>query len=72
MAAGVPIVPIVIRNADDIAPRNASLMRSGTVDMCVLPPIPTEGWTVENLSHNIAEVRRQFVDTLAHWPGRGH
>jgi putative phosphoserine phosphatase/1-acylglycerol-3-phosphate O-acyltransferase len=71
MAAGVPIVPIVIRNADEIAPRNASLMRSGTVDMCVLPPIPTEAWTVENLSHNIAEVRRQFVDTLADWPGRG-
>jgi putative phosphoserine phosphatase/1-acylglycerol-3-phosphate O-acyltransferase len=68
MAAGVPIVPIVIRNADNIAPRNGSMMRPGTVDLCVLPPIPIDDWTVDNLAQRIAEVRQQFVDTLGDWP----
>jgi putative phosphoserine phosphatase/1-acylglycerol-3-phosphate O-acyltransferase len=68
MAAGVPIVPIVIRNADHVAPRNATMMRPGTVDLCVLPPIPIDDWTVEHLAQRIAEVRQQFVDTLADWP----
>jgi putative phosphoserine phosphatase/1-acylglycerol-3-phosphate O-acyltransferase len=68
MAAGVPIVPIVIRNADNVAPRNASMMRPGTVDLRVLPPIPIDDWKVENLAERIAEVRQQFVDTLADWP----
>jgi putative phosphoserine phosphatase/1-acylglycerol-3-phosphate O-acyltransferase len=68
MAAGVPIVPIVMRNADEIAPRGGSMMRSGTVDMRVLPPIPIEDWTLENLSEKIAGIRQQFVDTLADWP----
>jgi putative phosphoserine phosphatase / 1-acylglycerol-3-phosphate O-acyltransferase len=71
MAAGVPIVPIVIRNADEVAPRNASMMRPGTVDMRVLPPIPTDDWTVKNLPQKIAGVRQQYIVTLADWPGGG-
>jgi putative phosphoserine phosphatase/1-acylglycerol-3-phosphate O-acyltransferase len=71
MYAGVPIVPIVLRNADDVGARNAALMRPGTVDVCVLPPISVAEWTVEGLSVRIAAVRQQFVDTLANWPADG-
>ena len=69
MAAGVPIVPIVIRNAEMIGSRNATQMNPGTVDVAVLPPIPIKGWTLKNLDQRIAGVRQQYLDTLADWPG---
>ena len=45
MQAGVPIVPIVIRNAGELMWRGSSLVRAGTVDVVVLPPVPTDDWT---------------------------
>jgi putative phosphoserine phosphatase/1-acylglycerol-3-phosphate O-acyltransferase len=68
MAARVPIVPIVIRNAEVIAERNSSTFSAGTVDVAVFPPIPTDDWTTENLSERIAEVRQLYLDTLKDWP----
>lgn len=68
MAAGIPIVPIVIRNAEVIASRDASLMNPGTVDVAVFPPIPVADWTVEELPDRIAEVRQLYLDTLKDWP----
>jgi putative phosphoserine phosphatase/1-acylglycerol-3-phosphate O-acyltransferase len=70
MAAGVPLVPIVIRNADEVATR-AGLISKGTVDVAVLPPVPVTGWTSRNLQQRVTSVRKQFVDTLAAWPGTG-
>ena len=49
MAAGIPIVPIVIRNAEVIAARDSNTFNPGTVDVVVYPPIPIDDWTVENL-----------------------
>ncbi len=68
MAAGIPIVPIVIRNAEIVAARNSMTINPGTVDVAVFPPIPVDGWTVETLPERIAEVRRLFLETLADWP----
>ncbi|MCB2087899.1 MAG: HAD-IB family hydrolase [Sphingomonadaceae bacterium] len=68
MAAGVPIIPVVIRNALDIGARDAKIMRPGTVDIAVLPPIPTEDWDVAELDDRIAEVRQLYLDTLRSWP----
>jgi putative phosphoserine phosphatase / 1-acylglycerol-3-phosphate O-acyltransferase len=68
MSAGIPIVPIVIRNAEDVAPRNASTLNPGTVDIAVFPPIPTTDWTIRALPRRIAAVRKLYVDTLANWP----
>lgn len=68
MAAGVPIVPIVIRNAEVIAPRDSQTMNPGTVDVVVYPPLSVEGWTHDNLVDRIAEVRQLYVDTLKNWP----
>lgn len=68
MAAGVPLVPIVIRNAEVIAERNSSTFNPGTVDVAVFPPIPVDDWTSENLSERIAEVRQLYLDTLKDWP----
>jgi putative phosphoserine phosphatase/1-acylglycerol-3-phosphate O-acyltransferase len=68
MAAGIPIVPIVIRNAEIIASRNSSTMNPGTVDVAVFPPISVSDWTLDELPDRIAEVRQLYLDTLADWP----
>ncbi|EFG74637.1 HAD hydrolase, family IB [Mycobacterium parascrofulaceum ATCC BAA-614] len=68
MAAGIPIVPIVIRNAELVAARNSTVVNPGTVDVAVFPPISVQDWTVENLPERIAEVRQLYLDTLANWP----
>jgi putative phosphoserine phosphatase/1-acylglycerol-3-phosphate O-acyltransferase len=68
MAAGIPIVPIVIRNAEIIAARNSITMNPGTVDVAVFPPISVSDWTLDVLADRIAEVRQLYVDTLADWP----
>jgi putative phosphoserine phosphatase/1-acylglycerol-3-phosphate O-acyltransferase len=68
MAAGIPIVPIVIRNAELIAARNSTTMNPGTVDIAVFPPISVEDWTHDALLDRIAEVRQLYLDTLADWP----
>lgn len=68
MSAGIPIVPIVIRNAEVIAARDSSTFNPGTVDVVVYPPIPIDDWTHENLPERIAEVRQLYLDTLRDWP----
>ena len=68
MAAGIPIVPIVIRNAEIVASRNSLTINPGTVDIAVLPPIPIDDWTVDTLPDHIAGVRQLYLDTLANWP----
>ena len=68
MSAGIPIVPIVIRNAEVIAARDSSTFNPGTVDVVVYPPIPVDDWTHDNLSERIAEVRELYLDTLKDWP----
>ena len=68
MSVGIPIVPIVIRNAEVIAARDSSTFNPGTVDVVVYPPIPVDGWTHDNLTERIAEVRQLYLDTLKDWP----
>ncbi len=69
MSAGIPIVPIVIRNAEVIAARDSSTFNPpGTVDVVVYPPIPVDDWTYDNLAERIAEVRQLYIDTLKDWP----
>jgi putative phosphoserine phosphatase/1-acylglycerol-3-phosphate O-acyltransferase len=65
---GVPIVPIVLRNAYELMPGKSLLIRPGVVDVAVLEPIPTAGWTVETVRDDVAAVRKQFVETLKNWP----
>ncbi len=70
MAAKIPIVPIVIRNAEIVAARNSTVINPGTVDVAVFPPISVQDWTVETLPEHIAEVRQLYLDTLADWPAK--
>jgi putative phosphoserine phosphatase/1-acylglycerol-3-phosphate O-acyltransferase len=68
MAADLPIVPIVVRNAEVIGGHNAYALHPGTVDVAVLEPISVKDWKVEELGERVEEVRQLYVDTLASWP----
>ena len=68
MAADVPVVPIVIRNAELIASRNGASLHPGMVDIAVLPPISVKDWTLDDLDEKIEGVRQQFIETLHDWP----
>jgi putative phosphoserine phosphatase/1-acylglycerol-3-phosphate O-acyltransferase len=64
MQAGVPIVPIVIHNATDVAPKNEFVMRPATVRVTVLPPVDTSGWTPRTINAHVRDVRNMFLRTL--------
>jgi putative phosphoserine phosphatase/1-acylglycerol-3-phosphate O-acyltransferase len=64
MQAGVPIVPIVIHNATDVAPKNEFVMRPATVRVTVLPPVDTSSWTVTGLNRHLTDVRNMMLRAL--------
>ena len=64
MQAGVPIVPIVIRNSSDIMPKGEMIYRPATVQVEVLPPIPTDSWSVETIDEHVEEVRDLYLTAL--------
>ncbi len=64
MAARVPIVPIVFRNALDALPKHAIVVRPATVEVVVQPPISTKRWTAERLDDEIAAIHRRYEETL--------
>jgi HAD superfamily hydrolase (TIGR01490 family) len=70
MQAGVPIIPIVIRNAGELMWRDAATIRPGTVDIVVHEPIDVSAWTRATVGRHAASVRQLYLDTLADWPQR--
>jgi putative phosphoserine phosphatase / 1-acylglycerol-3-phosphate O-acyltransferase len=69
MATGLPVVPIVIRNSEEVAGRNSATLRPGTVDIAVLPPVSVADWTLVNLPERIEQIRARYLELLADWPG---
>ncbi|RAV01593.1 HAD-IB family hydrolase [Mycolicibacter senuensis] len=67
--AGVPIVPIVIRNAGEIMWRHAKIAQEGTIEVVVHEPVPTAGWSRRELDEWVARMRQLYIDTLDDWPG---
>jgi putative phosphoserine phosphatase/1-acylglycerol-3-phosphate O-acyltransferase len=64
MAAGVPIVPIVFKNALDALPKHALFVRPATIEVVVHRPIPTHEWTPKDLERRVSSVRRLYERTL--------
>jgi putative phosphoserine phosphatase/1-acylglycerol-3-phosphate O-acyltransferase len=64
MAAKVPIVPIVFRNALDALPKHGIVIRPTTVEVVVHPPIPTTRWRRQTLDREIEAVHRLYTETL--------
>lgn len=70
MQAGVPMIPIVIHNAGDVAPKGDFVFRSATVEVEVLEPIDTSGWDVSTIDQHIEEVRNQYLNALGQSTGK--
>lgn len=64
LQAGVPIVPIVIHNAGDVAPKGDFVFRPATVQVEVLPPVDTSRWHAESIDEHVREVRNMFASAL--------
>lgn len=64
MQAGVPMIPIVIRNAGDVAPKGDFIFRPATVDVEVLEPVDTSNWSPETVGDHVLEVRNMFARAL--------
>ena len=41
--AGVPVVPVAIKNTDALMGKGTGVARPGEIEMVLLPPVPTEG-----------------------------
>jgi putative phosphoserine phosphatase/1-acylglycerol-3-phosphate O-acyltransferase len=62
--AGVPIIPVVVRNAYDAMPKGTTLLKSVAIEVVVHPAIPTTDWELEDMGKHIREVRQVFLDEL--------
>jgi len=64
MAAGVPIVPIVFRNALDALPKHAFFVRPATIEVEVLPPVETVDWQPDEVEKRIAAIHADYDKVL--------
>ena len=47
VAAGAPIVPVALKNTDVLMGKGTGKCKSGTIEMVMLPPIPTAGLSTD-------------------------
>ncbi|MEM0994470.1 MAG: HAD-IB family hydrolase [Bacteroidota bacterium] len=64
MQAGVPIIPVVVRNAYDAMPRGSRFLKSAAIEVVVHPAIPTTDWQLKDLATHVQEVRSVFLEEL--------
>jgi putative phosphoserine phosphatase/1-acylglycerol-3-phosphate O-acyltransferase len=64
MGAGVPVIPIILKNAHDVMPRGKNVFNPTLVEVIVLPPIHTHDWNKTNMDAKINEVRNLFLKEL--------
>ena len=65
LASGAPVIPLVVKNGYSLYPRHRRVARPGTVKVCILPPIPTDDLTAENLPEFVDQVREVYLRELA-------
>ena len=63
--AGVPVVPVAIKNSDVLMGKGTGEARAGTLEMVMLPPVETSGIeTDEDMNRFIAAVRDSIAAEL--------
>ena len=67
--AGVPIVPVAIKNSDILMGKGTGEAKAGTIEMVMLPPIPTAGCStdeaVKKLVNRVQELIGQELDAAS-------
>ena len=64
MKAGVPIIPIVIKNAYMAMPKGSSVFKPTHIEVEVLEPVDTSEWKAKHIDTYIEEVRSLYIKAL--------
>ena len=63
--AGVPIVPVAIKNTDILMGKGTGEARSGTIEMVLLPPVATAGVSTDiEVQHLLEQVQEIIAREL--------
>lgn len=63
--AGVPIVPVAMKNTDMLMGKGTGEARPGTIEMVLLPPVPTLGLSTDaDVEQLVARVHSQIAEEL--------
>jgi len=68
--AGVPVVPIVIHNAQDALPYKGVVVHPAEVKVTVLPPQHTGSWTLADVEPQAQRIRGLFLEALGQFDRR--
>ena len=64
IAAGVPIVPIILHGTIEIMPKGSLWVHSGTVDVHLLEPVSTSGVDYDHRETLMKTVRARMADAM--------
>ena len=64
IASQAPIVPTIVHGAREVMPKGSFAIRSGTVDVHFLEPIPTAGFDYEHRAELMTEVWSTMANAL--------
>ena len=59
--AGVPVVPVAIKNSDVLMGKGTGEARSGILEMVILPPVATTNWTTDEAINALVSEARQAI-----------
>jgi 1-acyl-sn-glycerol-3-phosphate acyltransferase len=62
---GAPVVPVAIKNSDWMMGKRTGVAFPGEIEMVLLPPIPTEGRTSEEVMDLLLQARKGIAQELA-------
>lgn len=72
IAAGAPVVPVIVHGAMAVMPKGSWRIRPGIVDVHILEPVPTAGLTYDDRDSVSRAVRARMADCLEREYGIGH
>ncbi|MDB4914020.1 MAG: acyltransferase [Gemmatimonadetes bacterium] len=64
IAAGAPVIPVVVYGAREVSPREGVRVSSGTIHVHLLEPIPTTGYDYDHRHDLMKVVWRRMADLL--------
>ena len=64
LQTGAPVVPVAIKNSDWMMGKRTGVAFPGEIEMILLPPIPTEGRSNDDVMELLLETRQAMADEL--------
>ena len=64
MKGGVPIIPIVIKNAYLAMPKGSKIFKPTHIEVVVLDPVDTSLWKLKTIDTHIEDVRNLYLNEL--------